>query len=76
MALIGLLMYNILTWSRPDQSSATIYLVDSSIRMAEPLGEGSTSRLEAAQQFVSQSAIRLSNSEIVSVHVLVQERVI
>ena len=69
MALIGLLMYNILTWSRPDESSATIYLVDSSIRMAEPLGEGSTSRLQAAQQFVSQSAVRLSNTEIVSVHV-------
>ncbi|MFK7805237.1 MAG: Calx-beta domain-containing protein [Anaerolineae bacterium] len=69
MALIGLLIYNIWQLRQAPPSSATVYLVDSSIRMAEPLGEGSTSRLEAAQQFVSQSAVRLPDTEVVSVHV-------
>ncbi|MFT7585542.1 MAG: hypothetical protein ACI9EW_001970, partial [Cellvibrionaceae bacterium] len=69
MALIGLLLYNLWQLRQPATSSATIYLVDSSIRMAEPLGEGTISRLEAAQEFVNQAAVRLPNTEIVSVHV-------
>ncbi|MEM9774015.1 MAG: Calx-beta domain-containing protein [Chloroflexota bacterium] len=71
LALIGLLSYNIWVLGQQDliQDSATLYLVDSSIRMDEPLGDGDTTRLEAAQRFVSQSAIRLPETEIISVHV-------
>lgn len=71
LLLIGLLSYNIWVLGQDDlaEESATLYLVDSSIRMDEPLGDGDTTRLEAAQRFVSQSAIRLPESEIISVHI-------
>ena len=71
VGLISYLAYSIFNLQQPaaDPDSATIFLVDSSIRMGDPLGEGNTTKLENAQQIVSQAVNRLPETEVVSVHV-------
>ena len=70
IALIAFLLYRIFFASTVEViPTATLFIVDSSQRMGEPMAEGNLTKLEAAQQVVQDSVNRLPQTEVISVHV-------
>ncbi len=70
IALIGYLIYGIIVSNTEEEvPTATLFIVDSSQRMADSMASGNLTKLEAARQVVQDSVNRLPQSEVVSVHV-------
>ncbi len=70
IALIGYLIYGIIRSNSAEEvPTATLFIIDSSQRMSDPMQSGNLSKLEAAKQVVQDSVNRLPQSEVVSVHV-------